>query len=138
MRYSLRVTTTNRMSRKGLAQNEQKCHFRAKFGLFWTLISTNARRIRRPFPAHHCGMTHKKQCASALYKGTAGSFWKYIYFFCAKNPSTSSLSFTELYNPLPLLLGVLGPHPHHLLQRLDALHHLSKEDVSNTMDLKKV
>ena len=34
-RYSPRATTTNQMSRQGLAQNEQKCHFRAKFGLFW-------------------------------------------------------------------------------------------------------
>ena len=34
-RYSPRATTTNQMSRQGLAQNEQKCHFRAKSGLFW-------------------------------------------------------------------------------------------------------
>ena len=34
-RYSPRATTTNQMSRQGMAQNEQKCHFRAKFGLFW-------------------------------------------------------------------------------------------------------
>ena len=31
-RYSPRATTTNQMSRQGLAQNEQKCHFRTKFG----------------------------------------------------------------------------------------------------------
>ena len=35
VRYSPRATTTNQMSWQGLAQNEQKCHFRAKFGLFW-------------------------------------------------------------------------------------------------------
>ena len=58
-------------------------------------------------------------------------------FLLHKNPSTSSLSLAQLDNPLPLLLGVLGPQPHHLLQRLDALHHLSKEDVRNTMKLKK-
>ena len=34
-RYSRRAITTNQISRQGLAQNEQKCHFRAKFGLFW-------------------------------------------------------------------------------------------------------
>ena len=34
-RYSPRATTTNQMSRQGLAQKEQKCHFRAKLGLFW-------------------------------------------------------------------------------------------------------
>ena len=33
-RYSPRATTTNQMSRQGLAKNEQKCHFRARFGLF--------------------------------------------------------------------------------------------------------
>ena len=33
-RYSPRATTTNQMSRQGLAQNEQKCHFWAKFGFF--------------------------------------------------------------------------------------------------------
>ena len=33
--YSPRATTINQMSRQGLAQNEQKCHFWAKFGLFW-------------------------------------------------------------------------------------------------------
>ena len=34
-RYSPRATTTNQISRQGLAQKEQKCHFRAKLGLFW-------------------------------------------------------------------------------------------------------
>ena len=34
-RYSPLATTTNQMSWQGQAQNEQKCHFRAKFGLFW-------------------------------------------------------------------------------------------------------
>ena len=34
-RYSPRATTTNQMSQQGLAQNEQKFHFRAKFGVFW-------------------------------------------------------------------------------------------------------
>ena len=34
-RYSPRATTTNQMSQQGLAQKEQKCHFRAKLGLFW-------------------------------------------------------------------------------------------------------
>merc|ERR1712004_35559 len=34
-RYSSRATTTNQMSRQGLAQNKQKCHFQAKLGCFW-------------------------------------------------------------------------------------------------------
>ena len=34
-RYSPRATTTNQMSLQGLVQNEQKCHFRAKF---WTFL----------------------------------------------------------------------------------------------------
>ena len=57
-------------------------------------------------------------------------------FLLHKNPSTSSLSLAQLDNPQPLLLSVLGPQSHHLLQRLDAPHHLSKEDVRNTMKLK--
>ena len=34
-RYSPRATTTNQMSRQGLAQIDQKCQFWAKFGRFW-------------------------------------------------------------------------------------------------------
>ena len=52
MRYSPRTTTTNQMSRQGLAQNEQKCHFRAKFGLFWAKNPNFYQRNQKFFHRH--------------------------------------------------------------------------------------
>ena len=51
-RYSPRATTTNQMSRQGLAQNEQKCHFRAKFGLFWAKNPNFYRRNQKGCHPH--------------------------------------------------------------------------------------
>ena len=69
-------------------------------------------------------------CCDPIMK-TAFQFWWCLFEQidnCAnisdKTSLNSSLSSSQLDHLLPLLVGVLGPQPDHLLQRLDTLHHL--------------
>ena len=47
-----KTLTGHKMSRQGLAKNEQKCHFLAKFGLFWAKNPNFYQRNQKFFHRH--------------------------------------------------------------------------------------